>query len=163
MLGLGSSISTASPGGASQTKNVVYQSDFTSDTDGWQDHIGLGGLTAPSSSTGGLTDALKYAAAISVGGSRQIRLPLSSYTLPSEETTYTIDFTFEGAIQTTVTASFSGTDALSGNYTDADTPDTFSVTRTATGPDFLYLTFAGTGGNYNSSIHFKNIEVYYYS
>jgi hypothetical protein len=167
MLGLG--VTKGSLAGSDVTqppqKIVVYQSDFTEDVDGWTEPLGMGDtVSAPESSTGGLTDAVKWTAGISFTGAREIHLDLSSFNIPADQTDYSVGFTFEGDRQTKVQAilgSSYGTEPT--DFTAADTSETQSDTITATNPGTFKLSFSDTNGDFNGTIFFKSIELYYYS
>ena len=145
------------------TKQVLYESDFTSDVDGWTDVQGLGGLSSGETSNSGLTDTLEYVSAAPFPGSRFIRLDLSSLTIPATATDYTVKFSFEGIIPIRVKAKF---DFVSGTSTDivlANTASTYEDTITATNPTLLDIEFISSDSSYTETAFFKNIELFYYA
>ena len=174
MFGLGSTLSASSTATSAVAalddtpvpqKVVIYESDFTSDVDGWTEPLGMGDtVSAPESSTGGLTDAVKWTAGISFTGAREIQLDLSSFTIPADQTDYSVGFTFEGDRQTKVQAILgSSFGTVPTDFTAADTSETQSDTITATNPSIFRLSFQDNNGDFNGTIFFKSIELYYYS
>lgn len=144
-------------------KQVVYQSDFTADADGWINPTGTAGVTAPHSTDSGLTDTLRFVSAVPLGGSRIISLDLSSFSVPSTETAYTVKFTFEGGNSSIRALARVGD--VYGSYTSVvpeDTPATYEETITSTNPSTLTIQF-NDGQDYTGTAYFKDIELFYYA
>lgn len=166
MLGLGIPVvyRTAPIGDAppAPVKQVIYESDFTTDLDGWTDPVGIGGLDAPIDSPGGLIDAIRYVSAAPFGTDRFIRLNLSPFNIPTQETTYTVKFTFESNIQPRAWAKLGAEFGTFTNYVSADTPTDYSSNITATNPTTFDIHFQALNSTMENA-HFKGIELFYYT
>jgi len=167
MLGLGIPVvyRTAPIGDAppAPVKQVIYESDFTADADGWINPTGTAGVSAPHTTGSGLTDTLQFTSAAPIGGSRLIYLDLSGFSVPSTETAYTVKFTFEGA-NLSIRALARVGDTF-GSYTSIvrdNIPATYEEIITSTNPSALMIQF-DDGSNYTGTAYFKDIELFYYA
>ena len=169
MLGLGIPIIYRSfnTGDSVVAPIFLYASDFTSDTDGWFDPDGIGDLSAPQSTAGGLDDTLRYVSLAPFQINRRIRLNLSSLPIPSGNKTYVVKFTFEGTASSSThkikaSASLGSNNGPFTGLIPKDTPATYHETFQSTSPNTFDINFESEFGVYTDVAYFKNIELYYY-
>lgn len=170
MLGLG--VTKGSLAGSDITpppqKVVVYESDFSTDTDGWVGEFGISTWSAPETSPGGMTDAFLYSPDFQVTGGKVMLLDLSSYTVPSGSVTYHIEWTIEN------TGGDKSTNAgLTGGSVDGFSPTTsanqnqqveVATTVTATEPTSFTIRWSdASDGSVVGDTYVKDILLYYYS
>ena len=170
MLGLG--VTKGSLAGSDVTippqRVVVYESDFSTDTDGWIGDQGISTWSAPETSPGGMTDAFLYSPDFSVNGGKSMSLDLSTYTIPSESTTYYIEYTIEntGGDKTTSGRLSDSNGSQNTNSVSANQNQQVEVTGTVTitAPTSFSIHWSdAVDSTVNGDTYVKNILVYYYS
>ncbi len=166
MLGLG--VTKGSLAGSDITpppqKVVVYESDFSTDTDGWVGEFGISTWSAPETSPGGMTDAFLYSPDFQVTGGKVMLLDLSSYTLPSGSVTYYIEWTIENTGGNKSTrAGLSGT-LSTATAANQNQQVEVATTVTATEPTNFTIRWADdSDGSVVGDTYVKDILLYYYS
>ena len=169
MLGLGVTKGSLAGGDVvNPQKVVIYESDFSTDTDGWDGEPGISTWSAPETSPSGMTDAFLYSPDFQITGGKTMLLDLSSYTVPSGSVTYYIEWTIENTGGDKLTNAGLSGGSVNGNSNSTTTTQNqqiqVSTTITATEPTTFVIRWTDvTDGSVTGDTYVKDILLYYYS